>query len=97
MLLRVRLWDLSWQTPACIISRNNWKQKNKMPRESTNATLMIRLAYRLMLKQLEENGRRTLSENGSNEEWMLSKHKGVQNTDAQWATVTLPHLRGWEI
>ena len=50
-----------------------------------------------MLKQLEENGRRTLSENGSNEEWMLSKHKGVQNTEGQWATVTLPHLRGWEI
>lgn len=44
VLLTVRLWDLTWQTPACIISRNNWKQKNKMPRESTNATLMIRLA-----------------------------------------------------
>ena len=49
-----------------------------------------------MLKQLEENGRRTLSENGSNEEWMLSKHKGVQNTDGQWATVTLPQPRGWD-
>ena len=50
-----------------------------------------------MLKQLEENGRRPLSGDGSNEEWRLSKDKGVQNTDGQWATVTIPQPRGWEI
>mgnify|MGYP000090836575 FL=1 len=31
MLLWVCLWGLSWQMPSCIISRNNWKQQNKMP------------------------------------------------------------------
>ena len=31
MLLWVRLWDLSWQMPSCVISRNNCKQQNKMP------------------------------------------------------------------
>ena len=38
----------------------------------------------------------SLSGKGGNEEWMLSKHKGVQNTDGQWPTVTLPQPRGWE-
>ena len=50
-----------------------------------------------MLKQLEENGSRPFSGDGSHEEWMLSIHKGVQNTDGQWATVTLPRPRGREI
>ena len=48
--------------------------------------------------ELEENGRLPfLGVEVHNEEWMPARHKGVQKTDGQWATVTLPQPLKWEI
>ena len=43
VMLWVCFWDLSQQTPSCVMRRNNWKQKTRCWK-STNAMLMICLA-----------------------------------------------------
>ena len=70
--------------------RQTWTRKWPIPNDVEQHSSFYRLHNGARWKR-----QASLSENGSNEEWMPARHKGVQKTEGQWATVALPQQRAW--